>query len=362
MNSLSKDEKDLVLDFYFRCASSDKIDQARDLIASDERAAMLYSQLEKSLKTLDHAKYEPCPDNLVELTVARLKLAASANKAAEKITTSSTKLQDLLAAEQAKARAETPDAGVFRRDNKTFWQNLSNVGAVAAAAIIVVALSFQMSNAMKQQARKTACAGNLRNVAGGIALYGNENEGALPAVTTSAGSPWWKVGDQREKNESNTRNLWLLVQDGYAEGKDFVCVGQEDGRAAVITETQKEKLHDFPSRDSINYSFMLMNQENASRQWKGKTVLMADRNPVFERFWQMRYKDEFETISLSQRLREAMSTSHGMKGQTILFYDGSVDFMNKRVIGGDDIYTLQGHDRYNGSETPDDANDAFLVP
>ncbi len=360
MHSLSKEEKDLVLDFYFRCSSLDRTDQARDLVASDERAAELYSQLETSLKPLNEAKCEPCPDNLVELTVARLKLAASATKAGEVSRTSGTKLEKLIAAEQSKAASV--DSGVFRRNNKTLWQNLSNVGAVAAAAIIVVVLSFQMSAAMRQHAHKVACASNLRHVGEGVARYGNENEGSLPTVTTSAGSPWWKVGNQQDENESNTRHLWLLVQGRYVEDQDFVCTGRKDGQVAEISEVQKEKFHDFPSRQSITYSYMLMNEENAGQQWKGKTVLMADRNPIFERFWQMRDRDKFEVISLSERLREAMSSSHAMKGQTVLFYDGSVDFKKKRVIGGDDIYTLEGHDQYHGSETPDDSSDVFLVP
>jgi len=363
MHSLSKEEKDLVLDFYFRCSSLERINQAKDLIASDQRAAELYSQLEMSLKPLDYANYEPCPDNLVELTVARLKLAASAGNVAEKISTNKTKLEKLLAAEQSKAKSASVDIGVFRRNNKTFWQNLSNVGAIAAAAVIVVALSFQMSSTMRHRAQKMACADNMRHIGEGISQYGSDNDGALPAVTISAGSPWWKVGDQREKNESNTRHLWLLVQGGYVEEQDFVCTGQKDGQVARISDTQKERFHDFPSKNNITYSYMLMNDKNAKRQWKGKTVLMADRNPIFERFWQMRNRDRFETISLSERLREAMSSSHEMKGQTVLFYDGSVDFRKKRVIGGDDIYTLEGRDQYYGSETPsEDTNDVFLVP
>ena len=361
MNSLSKEEKDLVLDFYFRCSSLERIDQAKDLIASDQRAAELYSQLEMSLKPLDYANYEPCPDNLVELTVARLKLAASASDVAERITTSGTKLEKLLVAEQSKAASV--DIGVFRRNNKAFWQNLSNVGAVAAAAIIVVAISYQMSATMRQSASKAACANNSRYIGAGMARYSNDNEGSLPSVTTSAGSPYWKVADQREKNESNTRHLWLLVQGDYVEAQNFVCTGQKDGQVVRINDTQKEKFHDFPSRQSITYSYMLMNEKNAKHPWKGKTVLMADRNPIFERFWQMRDRDKFETISLSERLREAMSSSHDMKGQTVLFYDGSVEFKKKRVIDGDDIYTLEGRDKYYGSETPsDDAGDVFLVP
>ncbi len=77
MSSLSKEQKDLILDFYFHCGEEEDINHGRDLIASDPEAARLYADLGETLTGLDSVKYEPCPDNLVELTVAQLKRAAS---------------------------------------------------------------------------------------------------------------------------------------------------------------------------------------------------------------------------------------------------------------------------------------------
>lgn len=70
MGSLSKEDKDIILDFYFRCGDEETINRGRDLVASNPEAAILYARLEETLTQLDSIKYEPCPDNLVELTVA----------------------------------------------------------------------------------------------------------------------------------------------------------------------------------------------------------------------------------------------------------------------------------------------------
>ena len=98
MSSLSREEKELVLDFYFRCGDEEDINRTRDLIAENSEAAKLYADLQDTLTQLDSIKYEPCPDNLADLTVARLKLAASAG---------ATKLQDLLEKEQKKNTQRT---------------------------------------------------------------------------------------------------------------------------------------------------------------------------------------------------------------------------------------------------------------
>ena len=77
MNRLNHQEQELILDFYFHCGQEEDIDRGRDLIAANPDAAKLYAKLEETLTDLDHVKYEPCPDNLVDLTIARLKIAAS---------------------------------------------------------------------------------------------------------------------------------------------------------------------------------------------------------------------------------------------------------------------------------------------
>ena len=76
MRSLVPEDKRVIFDFFFRCNPGEDIDRAHDLMARDYRAAEVYSKLKAVLWNLDFLTYEPCPDNLAELTVARLKAAS----------------------------------------------------------------------------------------------------------------------------------------------------------------------------------------------------------------------------------------------------------------------------------------------
>ena len=67
MSSLSREDKDVILDFYFRCADEESINRGRDLVAANSEAAVLYARLKETLTQLDSIKYGPCPENLVEL-------------------------------------------------------------------------------------------------------------------------------------------------------------------------------------------------------------------------------------------------------------------------------------------------------
>lgn len=138
MSNLSKEEKEVILDFYFRCGEEERINRGRDLIAGNPEAAQLYANLEDSLRQLDSVKYEPCPENLVELTVAKLKLAASSEQA---------RLESLLAAEQRKtAHMESPDATTSR----SFWRNVAEVAAIAAVVLVIAGVSMPSLSRMRQ--------------------------------------------------------------------------------------------------------------------------------------------------------------------------------------------------------------------
>jgi prepilin-type processing-associated H-X9-DG protein len=72
--------------------------------------------------------------------------------------------------------------------------------------------------------------------------------------------------------------------------------------------------------------------------------------------------NEFEKVLLNEQLKQMMSASHRGRGQNVLYCDGSVEFARKRVIDGDDIFTVHGVDTYTGREVPAGDNDTFLAP
>jgi hypothetical protein len=353
MISLRQEEKDLVLDYYFGCGTDAHLDSGKQLVETDPRAKDLYNQLEGTLGHLDHVDHQEhaeCPDHLSEITVNKLKVASSAENAS---------IGALLAEEGKKVSAATPNIKINRF--RSFWQNIPDVATVAAVVMIVASVAFPTFNNMRSKSRQVSCSAGMARVGQGISLYGNDNDGALPAVATVAGDPWWKVGDQGKQNQSNTRHLWKLVKGGYVDAADFVCKGRKDAVCVKFTNGKLEELNDFPSREHVSYSYMFMCDKRAKRQWKGKTVIMADLNPIFEGVSASATREQFEKRSISDKLRKAMSSNH-RKGQVVLFYDGSALYKRIRIINGDDIYTAKNKQAYTGCEVPDDILDTFLVP
>jgi len=73
--NLTSEESGLVFDYFFRCGEREQIDRGSVLISSNPKAAEIYSCIKQTLARLKHMKDENCPDELVDLTIARLKLA-----------------------------------------------------------------------------------------------------------------------------------------------------------------------------------------------------------------------------------------------------------------------------------------------
>jgi hypothetical protein len=347
MSNLSQEEKEAILDFYFRCGEEQDLNRAQNLIADNTQAAKFYAALKEILSRLENIKDEPCPDNLVELTVAKLESAASESK---------TKLQKLLEKEQKKT---------FQYKIKTSRQphltNILEVAAVAAVFLIITGLGFPLLSNIRQKSFQTTCQAKLRNIGDGLASYANDKKDPVPMT---AGSPWWKVGQQGEENHSNTRHLWLLVKDNYVEPDKFICPGHKDAKPAIVNSALTTQYQDFPSRKNLSYSFRT-NCHQAQKNTHKALIIIADRNPIFANIPQDsdHYKlDQFTKILLSEELKKMMSPNHNTKGQNILHCDGSVEFIHDRIVNGDDIYTIEGVDEYSGCEVPHNNNDIFLAP
>lgn len=360
METLTREQKDIILDFYFQCGPEEDIDKARQLIATDLRAAELYSSLEDSLCQLDSEKYGPCPDNLTEITIAKLQLAASAETA--KAETENAGLKTLLQKEHTKIQEPAPAPALTARRN--FLSNIYDIAAVAAVIIVISLVGFPSFSYMRQKSQQNVCNANMFRVGLGLANYTNDNN-SLPFLATAAGKPWWKVSRPGQQNHSNTRPLWLIVKNGYLDPKDFTCPGRADARNINFDFTDPQRFSDFPSRKYISYSFILISAKNAKRKVTASDIMLADRNPLFERIFEQSPNfdaDEFEKLILNEQLQKMMSISHRGKGQNILFGDGAVFFKKSRVISGDDIYTITGQNEYSGCEAPSTKDDTFLIP
>jgi len=343
MTLLNNQQKQLLFDYCIGLTSEEETAEAQALISSNEEAAEIHSKLKAALAPLDSLEPEPCPDDLAEGTIWRLNNFARSSQL---------QLQQLLATEQArKVTAKS-----------RFWRNLGEMAATAAVILGIAGVLFPPLNFARQKSWQARCQTQLGSIFKGLSNYTSHYDGQLPAVATTTGAPWWKVGDQGKENCSNTRPLWLLVKLNYVNPTDFVCPGRSQGRALQFDPSKVKDCNDFPARRYITYSFPIRCSQPKKRYTLIPKVLMADSNPLFERL-PRDYSNSFK-LELSEALKTLNSSNHGRRGQHVLSGDGGVKFLRVRHIGieQDDIYTLQGIFIYKGTEAPSREADIFCAP
>jgi hypothetical protein len=196
----------------------------------------------------------------------------------------------------------------------------------------------------------------------GLSNYISDHDDQSPAVATTAGAPWWWVGDQGKENHSNTRHIYLLVKGGYVELSDFVCPGCKGEKFVKLNDSQIKRLKDFLNRRYVTYSFQVRCHRTGNGKLLCRKVLMADRNPLFEEL-PKEFSRQFR-LQLNRKLLTLNSINHNRRGQNVLSGDGHVEFLKTRFIGisEDDIFTLQDTDIYQGCEVPSCEADSFLAP
>jgi len=341
MSPLNNHQKQLLFDYCIGLTSEKETAEAEAMISDSQEAADIHSKLKAALAPLDAIRLQPCPNELAERTILRLNNLARSSQI---------QLEQLLAGEQAKSAAV----------KGTFWRSLSKI-ATAAAVFLVAWGTFQTSaNYVRHRYRRNRCQAQLGNIFRGLGGYVADNDGKLPVIVTTAGSPWWMVGRPGTEDYSNTRCMWRLVKGDYVGPADFVCPGREQKRV-IRFELEVKKYNDFPGRQYITYSTRICCKE-PTVEMLAKKVLMADLSPLFEALPQDFSKGL--DIQVDRELLNVNSSNHNYAGQNILLGDGSIRFLKTRFFGitQDDIYTLQNILFYNGTERPSCEEDSFNAP
>ena len=347
MTPLNNQQKQLLFDYCIGLTTEKQADEARQLISSNEEAAEFHSKLKASLSPLDNAEFEPCPDELAEGTIRRLNNLARSSQL---------QLQQLLATEQARSATAKPP----------FWRDFGRRLATAAVFVIVgsaLIMTWKVTtNYARQKSWQQQCQMQLARIFHGMANYSSDHDGKMPAVATSTGAPWWKVGYQGKENHSNTRHMWLLVKGNYVEKPTyFVCPGRKQKRTVQLEPSQVKTYNDFPSRRYVSYSFRIMRSRPTNKNLLSRKILMSDLNPLFEK---LPNYSAVLNLRMDKVLLTVNSINHNRRGQNVLFGDGQVKFVKIRRIGiaEDDIFTLQNTKIYQGCELPSREADAFLAP
>ena len=341
MIRLTSEQKQLLFDYCIGLTSQEQTAEAEALIASNPEAADIHAKLKATLVPLDQLESASCPDALVDRTVWRLNSAAHSSQE---------RLRQLLATEQSR------DAAFKTRA----WVGMVKRLATAAVFLIVASVVFNALSYLRYNSRLQRCQVQMAGVFRGLSNYIGDHDGQAPAVAAAVGDPWWEVGNQGDENHSNTRNIYLLVRGGYVGAGDFVCPGCPRAGSAPMTPAELRACRDFPSRNSVTYSFQISCRKTGDGKLLCRKVVMADWNPLFEEL----PKDFSKPLQLqlTKEMLSRNSVNHKRRGQSVLFGDGRVEFLRTRLIGTDDIFTLQDTDVYRGCELPSCETDFFLAP
>ena len=348
MMPLNNQQKQLLFDYCLGLTSGQEAAEAEALISSNAQAADIHAKLKSALSPLNSLADEACPDDLAERMILRLRKANVGDSG-------HSRLEELLAEEQA--RRGTIKIG--------FWRNFGDIVTVAAVIMLVSAVLVPSLGHARQQYWQRRCQVQLGNIFEGLSNYTSDHDGRLPAVATEAGDPWWKVGYQGSENHSNTRPVWLLVRNGYVKPENFVCSGIRQAKRVRFDTLQVQNYNDFPGRAYVSFSFRICCRSAGSARLGGRNVLMADINPLAQRF-PSDYSEPVK-LRLSEEILNFNSANHNRRGQNVMFCDGSIKFAKTRFAADsdDDIFALQGMQcgsEVNGCEVPSCETDTFLAP
>lgn len=233
------------------------------------------------------------------------------------------------------------------------WAQLATY---AALIIVGLSLAFPALSNFSQNARQVACAAHLNSVGNAFASYANDYNQSLPRLSTAAGIPWWNVGKKPASEgapvESNSAHLYLLARTGHVEHNMLNCPNNEHA-----PHTMAANATDWGSAREVSYSYQNQyTNQPINPVDNPEMAVLADKNPLF--IPQSRYSLTYDQTTDPT----AASRSHDSRGQNVLRNDGAVLWQDQPVVDGDNIWLINGVDRYSGSEHPARNDDSFLVP
>ncbi len=348
MTSFTDRHRELLFDYSLGLTSESEAVEAERLLAESPEAVSLYDTLRSVLSPLDALEVEPCPEELAERTVLRLRESSRAGSEPDR-------------PDELVATGPVGPATV----RIPFWRNWGDIAAVAAVLVLFVGIGVPTLGFARQKYWQARCQANLSGVEDGLASYVADNNGQLPQVATEDGAPWWKVGYQGPENHSNTRRGWVLVRQGYVPPSQFVCPARKIDGYVSFDKLKVEDYSDFPDRRFIGFSIRVGCPQSSGNDMTGRKVLIADLNPISEEL-PTDHSAEVN-VRLCDKLLNANSKNHSGRGQNVLFSDGAVQFTRQRHTSDsdDDIYTLTGMSdgcAIKGYERPSCEQDAFLAP
>jgi hypothetical protein len=228
--------------------------------------------------------------------------------------------------------------------------SLRELGTLAAAAVIMALLFVPWARQARNRSLQGKCAANVGQIGTGMKNFALDNEDSLPMAHASNAA--WLPRDGR-KPVSNSAGLFRLVGGRYAPVSVFQCASDPDAAGEAFGVNYG--MTDFPAAKYISYSYQHALGKSIQLPVAGEMAVLSDKTPVFENG---RLQAEFLSSP------RASSRNHGRRGHNVLYPDWGVKWREQATVGvnGDNIFLVQGKEEYDGTETPANATDSFLLP
>ena len=326
MNEPSRQDEMLLIDYLLGRTDEPSAGEVRRRLEADPEFRRLHSDLQNTLKALGRSADVEPPEDLVDRTMARIRSARQ-------------------------TEALLVQQGLSRRGGwPTF--SLRELGAIAAAALLLVAIFVPAVRQSKSRTLLNECYSNVGQIGSALQTFANEHH-SLPA--SAAQRQRWLAREQ-EPAVSNSVALFRLVRSEYASPVRFQCPAVGGGSFVA-----QAGMVDFPAGRFINYSYQhAMGSEwmraNAGVSLAGvarQMAILADATPVF-------CNGRFDR----DRVHAPVSDNHARTGQNVLYLDMHVDWTEQPTVGvnGNNIYLAEGILDYSGDEAPVNVTDSFLLP
>lgn len=229
--------------------------------------------------------------------------------------------------------------------------SLRELGAVAAAVLIMSAVLLPALHSARQRATAGACMSQAGQIGSALMSYANANQDRLPS---SGEEPRW-LATPTSQASSNSSALFRLIRLRHAAPAVFQCPAGPGGSFSVTPE-----LTDFPDARYVSYSYQhavgpssLRTNDPDLARVASQMAVLADRSPLFDARGFRR-----------DRLGAKTSDNHDGRGQNVLYLDMHVQWANHPAVGvqGDHIFLADQIQDYSGAERPAGPTDTFLLP
>ena len=241
-----------------------------------------------ALRALDAYPVESSDPSLIDATLARID-----------------------AAEREQAERMRLDRRVVRRVR---WADL---GGIAAVMLLAVGVAWPALAGMRQAAQRAGCSNNLRAMCVGLSGYAADHRDMLPVTAGLSMLMAPRPATLDWNSYEHAGNLLLLSGNGYIQLNHLHC-------PACASNTPHK-----------HFAFRMPAGDRAFRlRVVGRGALVADSNPALD----------MRRIGLPAAPNMA-SRNHAQKGQNVLFGDGSIQWLTRPEVGGDNIYLPRGVSR-----------------